>query len=116
MDSKAGLDNFLHAGLLAVQERLGRHLVDRGWTCRQMAGVCLQDLPDRLTGTLLRCRRALGLPAGGNDPVFIDECGRAVLAVGMEPHLRRCRSTAERMGATAPPSVFPYAAGHSHTP
>ncbi|WP_316744750.1 iron-sulfur cluster assembly protein [Streptomyces sp. MK7] len=75
--------------LLAVQGRLGRHLVSRGWTCRQMAGACLKDLPGRLTEALVRCRRTLGLPADDSDPVFIDERGRAVLAVEIEPHLRR---------------------------
>ncbi|MFF0793694.1 iron-sulfur cluster assembly protein [Streptomyces spiralis] len=81
---------FLRERLLAVQGRLGRHLVSRGWTCRQMAGACLKDLPDRLTEALVRCRRTLGLPADDSDPVFIDERGRAVLAVEMELHLRRC--------------------------
>jgi metal-sulfur cluster biosynthetic enzyme len=86
---------FVRNGLLAVQGRLGRHLVSRGWTCRQMAGACLKDLPDRLTEALVRCRRTLGLPADDSDPVFIDERGRAVLAVEMELHLRRCTAPHE---------------------
>lgn len=90
---------FLRKGFLAVQERLGRRLTDHGWTARQMAEARLSDLPDRLTTTLVRRRKALGLPAAGGDPVFTDERGRAVLSADMDAHLRRCRTTAVGIAA-----------------
>ncbi|MER6978460.1 iron-sulfur cluster assembly protein [Streptomyces carpinensis] len=90
---------FLRKGCLAAQARLGRRLTGHGWTVRQMAEARLRDLPDRLTVTLVRRRRALGLPADGVDPVFTDEQGRPVLPVDMEAHLRRCRTTAVGIGA-----------------
>ncbi|WP_433455292.1 iron-sulfur cluster assembly protein [Streptomyces sp. CA-142005] len=90
---------FLRKGALAAQARLGRRLTERGWTACQLAGARLHDLPDRLTTTLVRRRRALGLPADGVDPVFTDEHGHPVLAVDMEAHLRRCRTTAVGIGA-----------------
>ncbi|WP_262704323.1 MULTISPECIES: iron-sulfur cluster assembly protein [Streptomyces] len=90
---------FLRKGLLAVQERLGRRLTDHGWTAGQMAEARLGDLPERLTTTLVRRRKALGLPAADGDPVFTDERGRAVLPAGMEAHLLRCRTTAVGIAA-----------------
>ncbi|GAA3803676.1 iron-sulfur cluster assembly protein [Streptomyces chiangmaiensis] len=90
---------FLRKGYLAVQERLGRRLTDQGWTARQMAEARVADLPGRLITTLVRRRRALGLPADGVDPLFTDEHGRALLPVDLEAHLRRCRTIAVGISA-----------------
>jgi metal-sulfur cluster biosynthetic enzyme len=82
---------FLRKGLLAAQSRLGRRLVERGWTVQQLAEAKLGDLPGRLGLPLLRRRRALRIAAGAGDPVFVDDSGRAVPASGIEDHLRRGR-------------------------
>jgi metal-sulfur cluster biosynthetic enzyme len=89
---------FRRKGYLAAQGRLGKRLTELGWTTRQMAEARLRDLSDRLTAPLVRRRRALGLPTGGDEPVFTDEHGRRVLPGDMETHLKRGRTTAVGIG------------------
>lgn len=78
---------FLRKGHLAAQAGLGRRLLERGWSMRQLAGAVLGDLPERLTVTLRRRRALLGLPSGATAPLFLDDEGRAVPAAGLERHL-----------------------------
>ncbi|GGJ06984.1 iron-sulfur cluster assembly protein [Streptomyces brasiliensis] len=89
---------FLRKGHLAAQAGLGRRLLERGWTIRQLAEARLGDLPERLTVTLRRRRTALGLPADATAPLFTDDHGHAVPAVGLERHLRRGRTAAVGIG------------------
>ncbi|MGW0811753.1 hypothetical protein ACWD00_00595 [Streptomyces viridiviolaceus] len=63
-----------------------------------MAEARLRDLSDQLAAPLVRRRRALGLPAGGDEPVFTDEHGRLVLPADMETHLKRSRTTPVGIG------------------
>ncbi|MBY8344188.1 iron-sulfur cluster assembly protein [Streptomyces spinosirectus] len=83
---------FLRKGHLAAQARLGRRLLERGWTHRQLAEAVLGDLPERLTVTLRRRRALLGLPANASAPLFTDGEGHAVPAVGLERHLLKGRT------------------------
>ncbi|WP_411089452.1 iron-sulfur cluster assembly protein [Streptomyces sp. 061-3] len=83
---------FLRKGHLAAQARLGRRLLERGWTLRQLADAVLADLPERLTVTLRKRRSLLGLPAHPDAPLFADEQGHAVPTVALERHLRRGRT------------------------
>ncbi|MGW5276219.1 iron-sulfur cluster assembly protein [Streptomyces sp. NPDC004044] len=83
---------FLRKGHLAAQARLGRRLLERGWTLRQLADAVLGDLPERLTVTLRKRRSLLGLPAHPGAPLFADEQGNAVPTVALERHLRRGRT------------------------
>lgn len=89
---------FLRKGHLAAQTRLGRRLLERGWTTRQLAEAVLGDLPERLTVTLRRRRTLLGLPAGPGDPLFMDDEGRGLPAAGLEGHLLRGRTAAVGIG------------------
>ncbi|WP_329133727.1 iron-sulfur cluster assembly protein [Streptomyces sp. NBC_01476] len=90
---------FLRKGHLAAQARLGKRLLERGWTMGQLADATLADLPERLTVTLRRRRALLGLPAGPAAPLFADDTGQAVPAAGLEWHLRRARTAG--VGITA---------------
>ncbi|WP_406296560.1 iron-sulfur cluster assembly protein [Streptomyces sp. NBC_00624] len=83
---------FLRKGHLAAQARLGRRLLERGWTLRQLADAVLADLPERLTVTLRKRRSLLGLPTHPGAPLFADEQGNAVPTVALERHLRRGRT------------------------
>lgn len=83
---------FLRKGHLAAQARLGRRLLERGWTPRQLADAVLADLPERLTVTLRKRRSLLGLPTHPGAPLFADEQGNAVPTVALERHLRRGRT------------------------
>ncbi|MFD8000444.1 iron-sulfur cluster assembly protein [Streptomyces mirabilis] len=83
---------FLRKGHLAAQAGLGKRLLERGWTLRQLAEAVLGDLPERLTVTLRRRRALLGLPADATAPLFADDKGRAVAAAGLERHLLRGRT------------------------
>ncbi|MEW2165586.1 iron-sulfur cluster assembly protein [Streptomyces sp. NPDC007084] len=83
---------FLRKGHLAVQSRLGRRLLERGWTFQQLSDATLGDLPERLTVTLRRRRTALGLPAEPDSALFTDDHGHRVPAGGLEEHLRRGRT------------------------
>ncbi|MEU1267930.1 hypothetical protein [Streptomyces sp. NPDC005799] len=67
--------------------RLGKRLLERGWTHRQLADAVLGDLPERLTVTLRRRRALLGLAADASAPLFTDAEGRAVPSAGLERHL-----------------------------
>ncbi|MCI3242027.1 hypothetical protein [Streptomyces spinosisporus] len=87
-------------GHRAAQAALGLRLLDRGWTCRQLADAVLGDLPDRLTAPLRRLRALLDLPGDASAPVILDDEGHAVPAVGMERHLLRGRAS-----AAVPPPV-----------
>ena len=89
---------FLRKGHLAAQAGLGRRLLERGWSMRQLAGAVLGDLPERLTVTLRRRRTLLGLPADAAAPLFLDEEGHAVPAVGLERHLLRGRTAGVGIG------------------
>ncbi|NEB79135.1 iron-sulfur cluster assembly protein [Streptomyces sp. SID14478] len=83
---------FLRKGHLAAQSRIGRRLLERGWTHRQLADAALGDLPDRLTVTLRRRRALLGLADDASAPLFTDDDGHPVPAAGLEEHLRRGRT------------------------
>ncbi|MER7838771.1 iron-sulfur cluster assembly protein [Streptomyces sp. NPDC096040] len=83
---------FLRKGHLAAQSRLGKRLLEHGWTMRQLADAVLGDLPDHLTVTLRRRRTLLGLPANATAPLFTDDEGRVVPPMAMEPHLLRGRT------------------------
>jgi metal-sulfur cluster biosynthetic enzyme len=83
---------FLRKGHLAAQGRLGKRLLERGWTLQQLSDAALDDLPERLTVTLRRRRALLGLPTGSGTPLFADDEGRAVPAAALEWHLRRART------------------------
>lgn len=83
---------FLRKGHLAAQAGLGKRLLERGWTLRQLADAVLGDLPERLTVTLRRRRALLDLPADPTAPLFADDEGRAVPAAGLERHLLRGRT------------------------
>lgn len=89
---------FRRKGYLAAQGRLGKRLGGLGWTTRQMAQARLCDLSEELAAPLVRRRKALGLPAGGEEPVFTDEHGRPVFPADMEMHLKRSRTTAVGIG------------------
>ncbi|MGQ4511464.1 iron-sulfur cluster assembly protein [Streptomyces sp. DW26H14] len=84
---------FLRKGMIASQGRIGRRLLDHGWTVQQLADARLGDLPERVGLPLLRRRRALGLPCSTGAPAFVDEAGRAVPASGIERHLTLARTT-----------------------
>jgi metal-sulfur cluster biosynthetic enzyme len=85
---------FQRKGYLAAQGRLGRQLVQRGWSAGQMAGARLRDLPEKQSAPLVRRRRGLGLPDDRDQPVFSEEDGGPVPAAALENHLRRGRTTA----------------------
>ncbi|MEW2395666.1 iron-sulfur cluster assembly protein [Streptomyces sp. NPDC046862] len=90
---------FLRKGHLAAQARLGKRLLERGWTHRQLADAVLGDLPERLTVTLRRRRALLGLQADASAPLFTDDEGRAVSAAGLERHLLMGRTAGVGIGA-----------------
>ncbi|MET8249487.1 iron-sulfur cluster assembly protein [Streptomyces sp. NPDC005202] len=83
---------FLRKGHLAAQARLGRRLLERGWTLRQLGDAVLGDLPERLTVTVRKRRSLLGLPADPGAPLFADDEGKAVPTVALEGHLCRGRT------------------------
>ena len=89
---------FLRKGHLAAQTRLGKRLLERGWTMRQLADAVLGDLPERLTVTLRRRRALLGLPADPTAPLFADDQGTAVPAIALERHLLRGRTAGVGIG------------------
>ncbi|MFF4354047.1 iron-sulfur cluster assembly protein [Streptomyces sp. NPDC001530] len=90
---------FLRKGHLAAQAGLGRRLLERGWTLQQLADAVLGDLPERLTVTLRRRRALLGLSVDVAAPLFTDDEGHAVPAVGLERHLLRGRTAGVGIGA-----------------
>lgn len=90
---------FVRKGHLAAQARLGKRLVERGWTMLQLADAVLGDVPERLTVTLRRRRTLLGLPSGPAAPLFADDQGRPVPAAALEWHLRRGRTAGVGIGA-----------------
>jgi metal-sulfur cluster biosynthetic enzyme len=89
---------FLRKGHLAAQAGLGRRLLERGWTRRQLAEAVLGDLPERLTVTLRRRRARLGLPTDPTAPLFTDDEGHAVPAAALERHLLRGRTAGVGIG------------------
>lgn len=90
---------FLRKGHQAAQGRLGKRLLARGWTLDQMAMARLRDLPPKTSLPFVRRRKALGLPADDDAPVFTDDEGRPVPAAAIECHLRRARTVG--VGITA---------------
>jgi metal-sulfur cluster biosynthetic enzyme len=90
---------FLRKGHLAAQAGLGKRLLARGWTLRQLADAVLGDLPERLTVTLRRRRALLGLATDAAAPLFVDGEGHAVPAVGLERHLLHGRTAGVGIGA-----------------
>ncbi|MEU3980865.1 iron-sulfur cluster assembly protein [Streptomyces sp. NPDC026672] len=97
----------LRRGHLAAQAELGRRLLERGWTTRQLAEARLGDLPERLTVALRRRRTLLGLPADPGTALFTDDRGRAVPAAGLERHLLRGGTAAAGLTPDTGPCAGP---------
>jgi metal-sulfur cluster biosynthetic enzyme len=63
----------------ACLDRVCRHLINQGWDIEALADVRLREVPESAGREgLLRRRRDLGLPAGGDDLVLVDDQGQPV--------------------------------------
>ncbi|MQA11229.1 MAG: DUF59 domain-containing protein [Pseudonocardiaceae bacterium] len=87
---------------LACIERACRDLIGRGWQVDALADTRLGDLPGSpARDSLMRRRAELGLPAGPDEPLFVDDNGDPVLAEQVPARLRFARSVRVSMEGNA---------------
>lgn len=87
---------------MACVERASRELIQRGWQVDELVGARLSDLPETPTRDSLRRRRdELGLPAGPDAPLLVDDRGDPVPAGEVPMRLRFARSVRVSMEGNA---------------
>jgi metal-sulfur cluster biosynthetic enzyme len=78
----------------ASQERCASALVRDGWAMPDLAAARLSDIPPGEDHERLRRRRTeLGLPAGDDDPLLVDDAGEPITALDLPAQLRFARTT-----------------------
>jgi metal-sulfur cluster biosynthetic enzyme len=87
--------DFVRKAVLAATDLVCRPLLSAGRAPEQLAELTLGDVPASPARERLRARRAeLGLPAGDDSPLLVDQVTGAAVGVEALPlHLRRARLT-----------------------